>query len=788
MEQQVIFRDYQEAQTADFNNLQSYTRQSFDDLVNDAVTESLRYSGFHTVQSNTAEITAAAGRFYGANANGEVGAIFTLPHSTIISLVQYLAVSTQRILTLVVSGVETQENIQTRDFLTNTTTLQTEPQAVAMMDSRDAVLSIIAGAEAASPSAPAIGVAQVAIANILISTTGVVSISMLSTALVTSTEDLDARLLVVETFDQQVENQVSTLASDLAALANKIGNAGSVLPLVIELMQDVARVKTLMGLPDAYAQYGASYFLYADSTQFDTTNSEALGYNCNINMGIRFPWENAADFALTMFNPLDPNGMLNSGSGLLLPAYTNVIKMQTGSLPSNAGPQVTPATITGNVALGQYGYQTFTQQEIDIPYMKIQNGGAYYVCSNGVSAWSTKDTAVHPYWLPNFSTYTITEAISNYNSSHEIMTYQYLQVDNWTEPYWTLEAVPATINGALIAQTMLVGSDTWLTRIGIWFATVASPTNVIISIVECTDGQPDMTKVMVKGTLAGAALTTGMNFLQINPTFVEQGMRIAIVITTMANHQVGLVKTGSYTSGTFFYSLDGSYFLGDFTKDLAVQLWGCQFNTSQTTIQLGSLNLAGGIRDITIVARLQVPKATQLIFEVQPVGTSAWLPISAVDPLAPFNDAPVLCNFQVRFIGSPSIMPGLVLPDSLCLISCPGPAFTFISLPETLAAPTATITIRLQVEAFNPITPAHTCGVKIHSGTSFGTLHNPTATTTTLLEAAPNAIDSFAGTYEILATFSGLSPTLSTFVIEIDGTTNSVADTFLVADMVWYAL
>jgi hypothetical protein len=37
------------------------------------------------------------------------------------------------------------------------------------------------------------------------------------------------------------------------------------------------------------------------------------------------------------------------------------------------------------------------------------------------------------------------------------------------------------------------------------------------------------------------------------------------------------------------------------TKDLALQLRGCAFNADQTTIQLGSLNLEGGITDIDLI-------------------------------------------------------------------------------------------------------------------------------------------------------------------------------------------
>jgi hypothetical protein len=775
MEQQVQFRDYQKAQTEDFNNIQNFAKQTFDDIVGDAVTASLRYAGFNTVKSNVAEVTVASGRFYGANANNEIGAVYTLPTQTIISLVQYLAVSsaTQRYLTLVVYGVVNQDDIQTRDFITNTQTLQTQPQAVSMTLSRDAVLAIVAGAEGGDPQPPALNVGQVAIASILVDANGIISVDMIPDGQVTSTEGLNQRLEVVETFDDQVGPRLTALASDLASLQNEINSNNTEKGVIISIMQDVAQLKVLAGLPSSYSFYGAATFLWPDATQFDTDNSQSLGFSADISYGIRFPSNNANIFALAMFNPIDPNASYNSSTGLLLPAYTSVQKLKTG-------------TVTSSIALGQFTFQTFSYTQINIPYMRIRDGGSYTVCTNGVSNTVAGQPAA--WWLPNFSTYEIVDTTvlpATWEHPYSAVQTKYYWVDSWTEPYWVLDAVTHTVNGALMAQTFLVSSDMWVTQIGIYLTTVSGQVDVNIVLCQCTNGQPDLSKTIAIGVMPGATILSGkVNYLTISPAFVQKGQRMAVVVISNANHKIGMATAGSYLNGTFFYSLDSAYFLGDFTKEMYMEIWGAQFATNQVAIQLTALNLAGGIRNIDLTVRAQIPASCDIVYEVQPDGTGVWLPITPDSPLVPFQNAPVLCAFRARFIGSPDIMPGIVLPDSICKIWTPASVFTFVSEPETLATTATTLTVKLRVENFN--LTAHSLDgthgdnngfIKIYYGGPPLVAHNWNTLTYTLVDAEIDA-------YEIVATFTGISTNVFTLVIH--GTTNSVSDVFHVASAIWW--
>ena len=778
MEKTVQFRDYQKVQTSDLNNIEVYARQSFDDLVGDAVTASLRYAGFNTVKSNTAEITVAPGRFYGTNDNNAVGAIFSLPTQTIMSLVQYLCVSqvTQKYLTLVAYGVEDQVDVQNRDYLVNTQTLQTQPQAVAMTDSRDAVLAILAGAEAADPVAPAVNVGQVAIANILVNYAGVISVTMLTAGQVTSTENLNSRLAVVETFDTQVGPRFDSLAADLAALANQIAGLGRFSNTIIdELAQDVANLKDLAGLPSSYSQYGAVHFAFMDSTKYDINNALALGFNAEIFYGCRFPAQNADLFALSLFNPFDPNASVGT-NGLLIPAHTNKLMLQTGA----------PAT---SITMNVYTWQTYSLVQKNMSYTRIVNGPSYDVCTNGARIQtSSGDSNNLGWWLPNFTSQEVETSTYTGAPGHYWYQVQYYWIDSWTEPYWELDTVTHSVSGMQVAQSFLASSDAWITQIAFYLSAIAAPSGDIwVTLCQCTNGQPDLTQVICHVDVTSTSLVVGWNTVSIQPTFVAKGARMAVVLTTGVGHQLGMAAAGSYLNGTFFYSQDGAYYLGDYTKEIALQIYSADFSGvgNQVTIEFAALNLAGGIRDIDLTARMIVPDSCQLLFEVMPTGTGTWLPITQDAPLVPFQNAPVLARFRARFVGTSNVMPGITMGDSMVNIWAPGPTFTLVTVTETLASASGNVSFKIEVESFNPV--AHSLEASQGDGNGYIRLYKTSSSYISPTTVTVTEVDASAGRYDITATFSGISPTISSFIIVVHGTTNSISDVFHVSNLTWWA-
>ncbi len=92
------------------------------------------------------------------------------------------------------------------------------------------------------------------------------------------------------------------------------------------------------------------------------------------------------------------------------------------------------------------------------------------------------------------------------------------------------------------------------------------------------------------------------------------------------------VSGQNHLQGTLFFGTDGDYFTGDLTKDIMFTLYGAQFKTARTEVQLQPVSLAGGITDITIEAPAIVPEGTSLTFEVQVGGK--WYPLTEVGKLS----------------------------------------------------------------------------------------------------------------------------------------------------------
>jgi hypothetical protein len=91
MENQIIFRDYQEQQAQDHNDLQDYVRRSLDHLVRDAVTAERRFAGFNITKTGQTEVQIEPGRFYDV-----LGMVYALNSTTTQSMVSYLPSAFQR--------------------------------------------------------------------------------------------------------------------------------------------------------------------------------------------------------------------------------------------------------------------------------------------------------------------------------------------------------------------------------------------------------------------------------------------------------------------------------------------------------------------------------------------------------------------------------------------------------------------------------------------------------------------------------------------------------------------
>lgn len=753
MDRKVKFRDYQEQVATDHNNLQDYVQQAMDNIVSDAVSATRKYSGLMVTKTGQVEVTVGQGRVY------DMGAVFGRRAVLTQSVATYVAAAARRIVTVSAYGQETETDIETRDYLTDVDTGTVEPRAVSMTESRDAQLVFTAGAEAADPVPPAVPATHVVIANIMLDTTQIISIDMQDQNQVVSTDALDIRTDMLETFRSMIEPRVTSLASDLADLANRVKGLADQSDLS-RVYLDLARVKESLRYPDDASGFDADFFLMPNKSDYN--NTLLLGYDAKVEEGIRFNDANKNQFEISLFSANDPNASL--AGGYLMPKYVNVLKIQTGAYTSSLG-------------IAQYGYQVHSMQVGYMARSRVRYGGSYTVCTNG-NNFSTPGEAVDTTNLYDFNTTEFTTVQSNpasWDHPYAWTRTDYYWLDTWQEPFMYEITTDLAITGAQVAQTFLVSNDIIATQLGFYITAKAANEDIHLALCEVTAGMPDLTKVCLKTTYPHSSIGTGWNVCPIQPTFLGKGKRYALVFISNANHQVGMTSGQSYLDGTFFYSTDGIYYMGDLTKDMMIQVYGAAFPSSQVAIEFAPINLDGGFRDIDILAEMWVPGSCQLVFEMRPNGTGQWQPLIA-DNAGILAVAPPLAQFRARFIGTQDMQPILHLTGSRVTVSRPKTVFKHVSTKMTVPAMSASannLTFVNLLEMFDP-TP-HTYNMTVRVGS---TDYTPNATVTELKDAT-------AKRYQKTYTFS-LPAGTTQFTIVQNGTTNSPQVTYHVAERTFY--
>ncbi|WP_018183987.1 hypothetical protein [Kaistia granuli] len=744
MRQQVIFRNRQETQAGDFNNLQDYVKETFDDLVRDAIVSGRAFAGFTVSEKSATELSVAPGRLVSD------GAIHLRQDEVPLSVFDYLPVAAKRIVTVIAWGSTNQTDVQPRDFLVNIETGVTEPQAVAMQRSLYANINLLPGIESADPQPAPIEASYLAIAHVRLGVTGIEEINMVEANRLPQVAAVAGRVSGLESWRGQVEPRIATIASDISALAAKmrLAAAGNFL---LDVAGDVARLKEVNGLPDDYAQYGADHFLDTDET--DTTNPE---YLAKTEEGIRFAPEAMGDGQLSVFNPLDQKSKVDNG--VLLPAFDLVPRLQV-------------LEYGGEVSIAQYQYQTFEMVERMMSRQRIRYGAEFKICTNHNWWKSGKYDSVTNTFKVGTEVFTVLNP-QDRNGKHNTMRLQQIFVDTFEEPYWDALTVNHTVNGSQCWQSFLNSQDGWCKGVGLFFPKLAGSGNVHVALCELTQsGTPDREKAIATVTIDRGSLKLfpAETFIEIPATFLQAGKRYAWLITTGGNHFVAVATGGAYVQGTFGYTTDGAYYDGDLTKDLMMKVYFAQFRQSRVVVELNPLSLSGGIAAIDVIAGLVAPKSTAITFEVQVAGV--WRPLSEVDTTA-LVGLPPLLPFRVAFVGTTDIMGGVQISGSRVRVSRPRTIFKHFSTLRTLAAPTSEVRLDLLLQGWDPAKHTLTPTLKIGS-----TIEAPDVTETMPADPSDPTMVMKRLTFNLAA------PT-SSYVIVIGGTTTTALDVFLVNERV----
>lgn len=748
MEKKVIFRDRQELQATDLGNIQNYTEKTFQDFVQNVVSQNRLFVGFTITSPSATEIQASEGQLWDG---AETGNVYVRETPILESVIAYMPVVDERWLTLSIVGQINETDIEPRDFLIDLQSGQTEPQQVAMLEEKVAELHISAGLESSDPQKQNPPTGYTLIGYVRLSPSGVEEIQMAETNKLVRLFDTWLATKTNREWIDSTDPQIASIKSDIASLAAQLAALKPNAPVIAELTRDVAGLKDLQGLPDAYSTYGSDWLLDNDESDVDNVDYEARAEE-----GARFPWANMTVEQPDLFNPYADE--VENHNGFILPAYTDHVRLDLSTEHA------------GNIAIGQYQYTTHEMVEATRTRTKIQYGPTRTVCSNSKNYRWLQGVPVNGTVTHDGVTYNVADKYGEHGGRHWYRVNQYWKT-SYTEKYMHEVTKTYTINGSQIAQTFLAHQSGWLTGIDLFFDVIGADGDVHMNIVETAIGMPDLKRSLNHTVKAAADLKkrpveTFFEFEE--PLFVEAGKLYAIVLTTQGTHSIALTQGTNYTQGTLFYSTDGVYHQGDFKKDFMMRLHFARFLNPRTTVELTSLGLDGGIADLDFDLECTEPANTEFIIEYRKEGDQQWYPINETTADQLLGKPPLL-HLRAVFQGDEFVMPGLSLPGSTVQAARPAEEMRHISIEYPLPISSDSIDITLRLEGWN--SDKHTCVAKLREG---DTLTDATSVSEVL---EPN---NDATTVVKKFTFA-LGAAIDAFQIQVEGTSTTELELFHVA-------
>ncbi|TSE33010.1 hypothetical protein LCC91_07680 [Tepidimonas taiwanensis] len=690
MEQQVIYRDRQELQAADLNNTQGWMDEAQRHLVTDAITPERQFVGLTVTARSATEIEVAPGRLY----DGSSGKVFAIESAQVHSVFAMLPLQDSKWLAVSAFGQEEDTDIQPRDFLIDLQTREVEPEAVAMQRRRVAVIHIAQGLESPTPERPEPPTGYTLLAHVRLSPTGIQEVVLATSRKLPNLFAVDQRLRAAEGWIASAEPRIAHIMSDIAGLGSDLQTRASI-EHVVQLGMDMAKLKERMEIPDDYTFYGADHYLNEDES--DPAQS---GYSADVREGIRPAVVASQTGALSLLNPMDPEARV-SANGLLLPAYEEITRLRM-------------ETRAGEMAINAYQYQTLSATQRSMSRERIRYGETLTYCTNSAFWRSGVYDPVSGILRRGDETWLVDPADRQAALRHAFVRVTRVWIDHWEEPYWDIVTTTHTVQGSILAQTVLMAQTGWLTSLEV-FVTSADPAGgLTVLVTEAALGQPDITKVLSRATLAPGAVTAGWLKVTLpDPLLVESGKRYAIVLASGAAHRVGYTAGTEYTQGLLMYAQDGAYFTAAAERDLMLRLNFARFTSPRAVVQMQPLQLAGGIQELDMLYESAVPAGCRLVWEYQTGGM--WRPVTTES--APQFGGAALVPLRAVFIGTTDLMPAVRHGTAQVTVRRRGTSFVHISTARTLAQASSNIRVRLLLEDFSPAA-GHTVDCKLIIGGS----------------------------------------------------------------------
>lgn len=736
MHQIVLSQTGQGLNETDIARLGQFPQKGIERTTRDLLTSGLCYSGFLTTKSDndSVNVTIAVGDLYDGGKQYVSEAIQTRSVADYVPTIAGKSV----ICLIVAQGQESPDFLENRYYERPVDPANPSAGTLLTVDdgyrvsTRRAILTVIPGVEATRPVAPIAPTGSVAVADILITTSGIQDVTMRTDTAAKRLDLVAAQQAAIVVRLDLIDQAVAGFRADLAAVAASLLSSASVAALNA-LQQDVALIKESLDLPDDGSPYWADRFLDYGETDWDPiTQTGNVDFNARTAEGIRFAYDAASEFALSLYNPNDPNLALAS-AGLICPKFTAV-------------PGIILDAATGDMPLGGVSVQTITVEHLTQSRQRVRYGTEYTVCNN--AAWWNSgkfDPIAGIFTSAAGETYQAAAELFSYvanggaenDVNHQAIRIRQFWKDEIEVPYDKYTPNQITISGVVKAESFLQHQERWVVGTDLAIKRWGDGAQIKAVLVECdASGRPDPTRVLATSTLTSADFKVWPQWTPFNlpkPIFTSplgaggRARPYAVMWFTTGDVDVMTADGGSFLGGNLFTTTDGVYFDGDLTKDICFRVRYAKFDFTDIPIRLGSWNLSGGIESIDVLAPMVVPGSASATFQVNVGGN--WRSLAADESGSSFlNGTQALYDARILLNGTEWSMPIIDTANSRVRLARPKAAFDWIGKAWTIGSNATEIKVKAVVASWDAA--RHVLAAKLRHGTGFASVKNAAAAPT----------------------------------------------------------
>jgi hypothetical protein len=762
MDAMVKFHPAQEVPSSELNFLQESVRTTMDGLVRRLLVRSVYYTQLVVTKSSSVGLSVGAGRFYSN------GALYVKTVDTPINVTSYLpAGGQQKILAIVASGQQIDEEAEPRKFLVDPNTRSVRARTVETRNKRNVVIGVVEGVASSTPTAPVVDAGYATIALVTLSSTGIVGEPAQQLGQIApNLEDLVAKVQVIDAELEIQLGMIRTLRTDLTGLWMYVRN----LPTRADIDALWAAIRDILKRFPVDPTNPPTLVGYDDFDNLTKSDTGHASYSADVQGGRLLPPRPASTSILaTLLNPIDSRVKTDGSNALTLPDYDIVVRFANVVKDEEVGISTYPV-VTKNKKMLTQSIMLKYREVNDLSFKKAYKKG------DGVVALINPETG-NP----------ISVNLKKYNWKEESVEKwgSWIFIEDWNS-YWSEFETTNDVTGATIAQTYLNAQGGWLTDVSVHVSNLGPSGDMRLVICETkTDGTPDLTRsvteVLVPYATVASMVTQGTNSeagwcrFAVPICHLAAGKRYALVIQTAGTHKLWASSGNSVANGTSFYATDDNNWTS-LNKDIAFKLRFAQFKATWLAVELGPVSLVGGIDSLDFVFTGTKPGAAR--FDVQAQVAGVWRTIDADDETV-FSTQPTLVPLRAVWQSTKDEAVGIILPKSRIFAGRTSLSGTHISTVWDMpgAATAETIVVKQILTGFNDAVHDHV--ISIRHGASFATV-----------AAAASVVDTVLsdGTTERKATFDFTGAEIPDWKIQTAMTLSSSQAEYAVLRSEFYAV